>query len=339
MNGLKEENLSFRRWTIVFGGLLALLCLLFVADLCFGSVSLPLSDMLDGEPFARVVLWEIRLPKALMALLTGSALALSGLMMQTFFRNPLAGPYVLGVSSGASLGVAVFLMFLPFVEFSATDGWAVWGCAIFALLGAFGLFLVMTLVSVRLRDSVSLLVVGMLLGAAAGSAISVLQHLSDPDSVKLFVNWTLGSLSMVGWAQLRVVLGFVAMGLVIVMFLVKSLDPLLLGEDFAEGVGVDVRRVRLGIIFATVLLTGVTTAFTGPIGFVGLAAPHVARLVLGTSVHRYVEPCAALLGACMLLLSDVLSQLPRNGFVLPINAVTALLGIPVVLWIILRRKK
>lgn len=319
-------------WTTTFFSIL-MVCL-FIADLFSGSVPLSLFDIIEeGNALAQKIFYEIRLPKAIAAIGVGIALSLSGLLMQTFFRNPLAGPYVLGVSSGATLGVALFMLFPPLIGWHLSAIAVRWGCAFFAMAGAFLLFFIILAASFKVKDSVSLLVVGMLVGAAANSLVSVLQNLSDPDAVKLFVNWTLGSLSMIKWPQLGVLSIGVATGTIIIIFLARSLDAFLMGEEFAASVGVEVKKYRLGIILATVLLTGVTTAFTGPIGFVGLAVPHIARMFLGTSRHRQVIPCTALIGACIMLLSDILSQIPDNGYVLPINAVTALLGIPVVLWI------
>ena len=322
--------------------LFVLLILLFSLDILFGSVNISLSDCLigltDENSVYHTILLKIRLPKAIGAILVGVALSLSGLLMQTFFRNPLAGPYVLGVSSGASLGVAVFMLLLPILGISMGESIVRWGSAIFALCGSILLFMMVLFASFRLRDSVSLLVVGMLLGSAAGAVITILQNLANPESVKFFVNWTLGSLSLIGWQQLAVMTPLVVIALILMLQLVKPLDALLMGEDFAKGVGVEVDRVRIIVILVTVLLTGGTTAFTGPIGFVGLAVPHVARLLLQTSVHRRIIPCAFLLGACVMLLSDIFSQLPQNGYVIPINAITALMGIPVVLWVVYLKK-
>lgn len=323
--------------------LLTLLVVLFVLDLCFGSVSIPLSEwknVLNGEnALYSTIVKDIRLPKAITSVWVGVALSVSGLVMQTFFRNPLAGPYVLGVSSGATLGVALFFMLFSICGISLSGLGATFGSAFFAMMGSLLLFLFIVFASLKLRDSVTLLIVGMMMGMVAGAFVTVLQNLSDPDSVKMFVNWTLGSLSAVGWNQLLLISLFVTAGLLIVCFSLKSLDALLLGESYATTLGVSVRQVRFCVIAATVLMTGITTAFTGPIGFVGIAVPHVARVLLDTSVHRKVFPCSILMGACVMLACDIVSQLPQNGYVLPINAVTALVGIPVVLWIVLGGKR
>lgn len=334
----RQENGNINKTRFLCVCLSVLMVILFLADILFGSVSISFSDCLKGfaneNSVSRTILFEIRIPKAIGAILVGVSLSVSGLLMQTFFRNPLAGPYVLGVSSGASLGVAIFMLMIPILGISVGSSIIQWGCAIFALGGAVLLFLLILFASLRLRESVSLLVVGMLLGSVAGAVITILQNLSDPESVKFFVNWTFGSLSLIGWQQLVVMSMLVVTALVLMFQLLKSLDALLVGEDFAMGVGVDVRRVRIIVVVVTVLLTGGTTAFAGPIGFVGLAVPHVARLLVQTSIHRQVMPCTFLLGGCVMLLSDILSQLPNNGYIIPINAITALLGIPVVLWVV-----
>lgn len=316
---------------------------LLLVDLCFGSVNIPLPQLkcaiLGEKNIYQSILYDIRLPKAIMAIIVGMSLSASGLLMQTYFRNPLAGPFVLGISSGATLGVAVFILFFSLIGVTLPDVLLKWGSALFAMLGALVLFLFIMLASIRVRDAVTLLIVGMMMGTVATALISVLQNMSDPDSVKLFVNWTLGSLSLVGWEHIEVIIPLVLIGFIFVFLLIKPLDALLLGEDYASSLGVNVSSCRFMIILATILLTGVTTAFTGPIGFVGIAVPHVTRTLLNTSIHRKVVPCTLLIGACMMLLCDIISQLPQNGYVLPINAVTALMGVPIVLWVILGNNK
>lgn len=320
-----------------------LMVVLLLVDLCFGSVNIPLPQLkcaiLGEKNIYQSILYDIRLPKAIMAIIVGMSLSASGLLMQTYFRNPLAGPFVLGISSGATLGVAVFILFFSLIGVTLPDVLLKWGSALFAMLGALVLFLFIMLASIRVRDAVTLLIVGMMMGTVATALISVLQNMSDPDSVKLFVNWTLGSLSLVGWEHIEVIIPLVLIGFIFVFLLIKPLDALLLGEDYASSLGVNVSSCRFMIIFATILLTGVTTAFTGPIGFVGIAVPHVTRTLLNTSIHRKVVPCTLLIGACMMLLCDIISQLPQNGYVLPINAVTALMGVPIVLWVILGNNK
>ena len=322
--------------------LFSLSIVLFVVDVLFGSVDIPFSEfvaLLKGscDPIHRTIMVDIRIPKAITAVLVGISLSVSGLWMQTLFRNPLVGPYVLGISSGASLGVAVYLLLFSALGISSVyvSGW---GVAFSSMIGAALLFLLVISVSFRLREKVSLLIAGIMLGCLATSAISLLQNISDPDSVKMFVNWTLGSLSGVTWEKLRVMALFVGIGVVFVPFLLKPLDAMLLGDDYASSIGVDVRRMRWMIILSATLLTGATTAFTGPIGFIGIAVPHIVRGLLQTSVHRLLTPCCMLCGAVLVLLCDIFSQLPGDGYVLPVNALSSLIGAPVVLWIILSNK-
>ncbi|MBO7606149.1 MAG: iron ABC transporter permease [Paludibacteraceae bacterium] len=331
------------RKRLVFIILFSLSIVLFVVDVLFGSVDIPFSEfvaLLKGscDPIHRTIMVDIRIPKAITAVLVGISLSVSGLWMQTLFRNPLVGPYVLGISSGASLGVAVYLLLFSALGISSVyvSGW---GVAFSSMIGAALLFLLVISVSFRLREKVSLLIAGIMLGCLATSAISLLQNISDPDSVKMFVNWTLGSLSGVTWEKLRVMALFVGIGVVFVPFLLKPLDAMLLGDDYASSIGVDVRRMRWMIILSATLLTGATTAFTGPIGFIGIAVPHIVRGLLQTSVHRLLTPCCMLCGAVLVLLCDIFSQLPGDGYVLPVNALSSLIGAPVVLWIILSNKR
>ena len=309
---------------------------LFVADVAYGSVKIPLNELLGDNEVYNNIIYNFRLPKALTALITGAAISVAGLIMQTLFRNPLAGPYVLGVSSGASLGVAIFILagaILPtaFVESG-------WGLVISATLGAVLVLMMVLAVSFRVRQAVSLLIVGIMFGQLSGSLVTILQNSSDPDSLKLFVVWTFGSLSAVTWNYMWVMLPIVIVGLAIVFAIQKPLNALLLGENYALGLGVNVVRTRFLIIIAIALLAGATTAFTGPIAFIGMAVPHLVRGLLKTSNHQVTVPGTILVGASLLLLCDIVCQLPANGYTLPINAVSALVGAPIIIWIILRKK-
>lgn len=309
---------------------------LFVADVAYGSVKIPLGELFSDNEVYNNIIYNFRLPKALTALITGAAISVAGLIMQTLFRNPLAGPYVLGVSSGASLGVAIFILagaILPtaFIESG-------WGLVISATLGAVLVLMMVLAVSFRVRQAVSLLIVGIMFGQLSGSLVTILQNSSDPDSLKLFVVWTFGSLSAVTWNYMWVMLPIVIIGLTIVFAIQKPLNALLLGENYALGLGVNVVRTRLMIIIAIALLAGATTAFTGPIAFIGMAVPHLVRGLLKTSNHQSTIPGTILVGASLLLLCDIVCQMPANGYTLPINAVSALVGAPIIIWIILRRK-
>lgn len=316
--------------------LVLLTAILFVADVVYGSVRIPINELFSGDEVYHNIIYNFRLPKALTALITGAAISVAGLVMQTLFRNPLAGPYVLGVSSGASLGVAIFILaggMLPamFVESG-------WGLVISATLGAVLVLMMVLAVAFRVRQAVSLLIVGIMFGQLSGSLVTILQNSSDPDSLKLFVVWTFGSLSAVTWNYMWVMLPIVIVGLTIVFTIQKPLNALLLGENYAQGLGVNVGRTRFLIITAIALLAGATTAFTGPIAFIGMAVPHLVRGLLQTSNHQLTIPGSILVGASLLLLCDLVCQLPADGYTLPINAVSALVGAPIIIWIILKNR-
>lgn len=324
---------------IAFTGLTALLIVLFLSDLAFGSISISLREIAtvffgNGDGINAEILLNFRLPKAITAILTGTALSVAGLMMQTLFRNPLAEPYILGVSSGASLGVALVTMasgFLP--AFLMNSGWAMILAAVFG--GAFVLMLVLG-VSFRIQNAVSLLIVGIMFGTIAGAIVSVMQNFSNPDAIKLFIMWTFGSLSAVTWTYMQALLPIVLLGLIMAILLHKRLDILLLGENYARGLGISVIQTRFYIILATGLLAGGITAFTGPIAFVGVAIPHIARGIFKTSTHKILIPAVMLCGACLLLICDIISQIPT--YTLPINTISSLFGAPIILWIILKKK-
>ena len=280
------------------------------------------------------ILHAIRLPKAVTAILAGAALSVSGLIMQTLFRNPLAGPYTLGVSSGASLGVALLTM-LSGVSGLVVSGLGV-GLPIFACLGATLVLLLVLAVSRRVTNNVSLLIVGLMFGSIAGALVSLLQNFANPDALKLFIVWTLGSLSSVSWGDMQLLIPILLLGTLFVLLALKPLNGLLLGEDYARGLGIHVSRTRLYIVLATGLLAGGVTAFCGPIAFIGVAVPHIARGIFSTSNHRITIPASALVGACLLLVCDVLCSL--FTYPLPISTVSALFGAPVIIWIILKNK-
>ena len=305
--------------------LTALLALLFCLDVCSGSMWLwPWGDLSVME---QNILHAIRLPKAITAILAGAALSVSGLIMQTLFRNPLAGPYTLGVSSGASLGVAFLTMC------SAT---LVLMLPIAACIGATLVLLLVLAVSRKVTSNVSLLIVGMMFGSIAGALVSLLQNFANPDALKLFIVWTLGSLSSVGWSDMQLMVPILAVGAVFVLLSLKPLNGLMLGEDYARGLGINVKRTRLYIVLATGLLAGGVTAFCGPIAFIGVAVPHIARGIFRTSNHRVTIPACVLIGGCLLLVCDVLCSLAI--YPLPISTVSALFGAPVIIWIILKNK-
>ena len=315
-----------KRNVLIFIALSALLALLFCLDICSGSIWLwPWSESLSA--MEGQILHAIRLPKAITAILAGASLSMAGLIMQTLFRNPLAGPYTLGVSSGASLGVALLTMLGVYSTI---------GIPLAACIGASLVLLLVLAVSKRVTNNVSLLIVGLMFGSIAGALVNLLQNFANPDALKMFIVWTMGSLSSVSWGDMRLLIPLLALGMVFVLLALKPLNGLLLGEDYARGLGIHVERTRLFIVIATGLLAGAVTAFCGPIAFIGVAVPHIARGIFRTSNHRITLPASALIGACLLLVCDVLCSL--FVYPLPISTVSALFGAPVIIWIILKNK-
>ena len=328
------------RSLILFIALSLLAIGLFLADLAWGSIHISLSEILSvffgkgAEGINSEILLNFRLPKAITAVLAGASLSVAGLMMQTLFRNPLADPYILGVSSGASLGVALVMMAAAFLPVAfVSSGWALIAAAI---IGASIVLVLVVGVSFKVNNAVSLLIVGIMFGTIASSFVSVLQNFSNPDAMKLCVMWTFGSLSAVTWNYMTVLLPVVLVGLGLAFYLQKKLDGLLLGENYARGLGISITKTRFLIVLATGLLAGGITAFTGPIAFVGVAIPHIARGVFRTSLHRVLLPACVLLGASLLLFCDIISQMPT--YTLPINTISALFGAPIIIWIILKRR-
>lgn len=314
--------------------LLLLTLSLFVLDILKGSVAIPLADINDS--IYHNILFNFRLPKALTAILTGAAISVAGLVMQTHFQNPLAGPYVLGVSSGASLGVALFMLAAPILPIALIQSG--WGIVISAIAGALLILAVVLFISYRTTRPTTLLLVGIMFGQIAGSIVTILQNAADPDSLKLFIVWTFGSLSAVTWTFMKAMLPIVLIGLVIIFCLQKQLNALLLGENYAQSLGVNTRMVRLLIIISIALLAGATTAFTGPIAFIGIAVPHLVRMAFRTNDHAITIPGSIFVGASLLLVCDICSQLPANGSILPINAISSIIGAPIIIWIILRNR-
>ncbi len=328
------------RTTRCFTLLLAAVTALFVADLAVGSVSLSPRTVWqaltggDVEPSVRDIVVKIRLLKAITALAAGAALSASGLQMQTLFRNPLAGPYVLGVSSGASLGVALFLLGAPLLGVAGHSFVRALGMAGAAWIGSALVLAIVTAASRQIKDIMVILILGMMLGSGIGSLVEILQYLSSEAALKSFVVWTMGSLGSVTQSQLPLLLAVIAAGLFLALALVKPLNLLLLGENYARTMGLRITRIRVLLLLSTVLLAGTTTAFCGPVGFVGLAVPHLARMLFRNADHRVLMPGSMLTGAALLLACDLLSK----PIALPINTVTALTGIPVVIFVVLRNR-
>ena len=328
------------RTAFLFTALALLTVALFTADLLVGSVSVAPADIWaaltggDCDPAIRDIILRIRLLKAVTALLAGAALAASGLQMQTLFRNPLAGPYVLGISSGAGLGVALFLLGAPLLGVSAHSFVQSLGIAGAAWLGAALVLLVVMAVSRRIKDIVVILILGMMLGSGISSVVEILQYLSSEAALKSFVIWTMGSLGDVTGSQLALLLPVVTAGLALAVAVIKPLNLLLLGENYARTMGLNVQRTRTLLFLSTVLLAGTVTAFCGPVGFIGLAVPHLARMLFASADHRILMPGSMLAGAALLLVCDLISK----TLALPINTVTALMGIPVVIIVVVRNR-
>ncbi len=317
--------------TILLSILSCVAIVFFVIDMTVGTARIPVSEVWnaltggDCPPATAKIVIHIRLVKAVVALLSGAALSVSGLQMQTLFRNPLAGPYVLGINSGASLGVA--LVVLAGVGSSLGLVGAAW-------IGAAVVLVIIAAVARRIKDIMVILILGMMFSSGVGAVVQILQYLSREDALKTFVVWTMGSLGDVTAAQLAILGPAVLVGLFVGVLAVKPLNLLLLGEDYARSMGLDLRRSRSIIFLSTTLLAGSVTAFCGPIGFIGLAMPHVTRFIFKNSDHRILLPGTILTGAIVLMLCDIVSK----TFTLPINAITALLGIPIVVWVVLRNK-
>ena len=323
----------------IFIGLFLLMLILALLDVCCGSVWIsPLSTFNSQlSTLHSQLLLHLRLPKMLTAILAGASLSVAGLMMQTLFRNPLAGPYILGVSSGASLGVALVTMCGTFLTFNFQL--STFNSQLIASAAILGSILTMLLVMAfarRIRSNVTLLIVGMMVGNIASALVNMIQNFANPDSLKLFVVWTLGSLSGVSWEELPTLAIGIAIAAIIVLMLIKPLNGLLLGEDYARGLGIHVERTRWMMVLASCLLAGSVTAFCGPIAFIGVAVPHIARGILATSNHRLTVPASALIGANILLVCDILCNL--GTYSLPISTMSALFGAPIILWIVLKKK-
>jgi iron complex transport system permease protein len=329
------------RTTILFLLLSLLVVVLFVCDIVIGSVNLPLKDVLGvltgstTDPTIRSIVIDIRLLKALVALLAGISLSLSGLQMQTMFANPLAGPYVLGVSSGASFGVALFLLGAPLLGLTNISAISVIGTAGAAWIGAAAVLTLIIALSRKIKDIMVILILGMMLSSALGAVVEILQFFSNEMALKSFVVWTMGSLGDVSAGQLPFILAAITVGVLTAIVTIKPLNILLLGESYAQTAGINLKRVYRLVFLSTTLLAGTITAFCGPIGFVGLAVPHLARMLFRSADHRILIPASAAIGAAMLLAGDILSKV----MLLPINTITALMGIPVVVYIVTRNRQ
>lgn len=320
---------------------------MFFINISLGSITIPFKEVyhsLIGEHASKstweYIIMDYRLPKAITVILVGIGLSISGLLMQTLFRNPLAGPYVLGLSSGASLGVAFVILgagllpaFLQEVVLSS------YGIVLASTIGSSAVLLAVLLVSVRLRDTMSILIVGLMFGSLSTAIVGTLSFFSTAEQLQKFTFWSLGNLGNLSWTAISILSVCVLLGLLLSLFSIKALNALLLGENYARSLGLNYNKARLVIIFATSILAGSITAFAGPIAFIGLAVPHIAKLLFQTSNHTILFWSTLLLGAIIMLICDTISQVPGGEITLPINAVTSIFGAPIVIWLLLRKQK
>jgi iron complex transport system permease protein len=327
--------------------LIILLISFFLINISLGSVSIPLKGIfaaftggeIDKETW-RITILDIRLPKAIAAMLVGFGLSLSGLLMQTLFRNPLAGPFVLGLSSGASLGVALLIMGASaFGGFFGSLLLSSYSLVIAASIGSFLVLLTVMAVSYRVKDTMSILIIGLMFGSITGAIVSVLTYFSDAEELKQFMMWTLGSLGNLDWQELSILSFLIVLGIGFSVWAIKSLNAFLLGENYARSLGINIKTSRIIIIIATSLMAGSCTAFVGPIAFVGLAVPHITRLFFNTTNHKILVPSVCLIGAILMLICDSIAQVPFSEMTLPINAITSIIGAPVVIWLLVRKRK
>ena len=335
-----------KSYTIYFTALFFALILLWFTNMSLGSVNIPLSETLKillHQPTTnevwQTIVYELRIPKSLTAVIVGAGLSVTGLVLQTLFRNPMAGPSVLGISSGAGLGVALLLLGSSFFS---TLGWEIlnikWSLVLSAVIGSMAvLFLILTL-SIRLKNSMSVLIIGLMLSALTSSFVSMLSYFSSAQKLQQYIFWGFGNLSLLRKEDLLILSTVVILAVLGMLPLIKPMNSLLLGENFAKSVGIPIQKTKNYILILSAVIIGVITAFVGPIAFIGLAVPHITRLIFKTSNHKVLLPASLLMGSSVMLLCDTLSQLPLNGQVIPINAITSLIGAPVVIILILRQK-
>ncbi|MDO6604752.1 iron ABC transporter permease [Arenibacter palladensis] len=338
--------LQLKTYRIYFILLLLVMFICFMVNISLGSVSIPLEDTLNAiigrttkvDSWSYII-WNYRIPKAFTAILVGSGLALSGLLMQTLFRNPLAGPFVLGISAGASLGAALLILgsalfsgiFLGMVNDISL--------ALASSIGSFLVLLAVMVVAAKVKDTMALLIIGLMFGSITTAVVSVLSYFSSAEKLQQYVYWSFGSIGNLSWNQLLLLLIIIAIGILISIFSIKPLNALLLGESYAKSLGVNMKRSRYSIIVATGLLAGGVTAFAGPIAFIGLAVPHLTRQIFNTTDHKVLVPAVLIYGAILMLICDTIAQMPNSASVLPINAITSIIGAPVVIWLLLRKRK
>jgi iron complex transport system permease protein len=334
-----------KKQELIFFILFLSLLLFFVLDVFFGSVNITVSDIIrtllkNSAGANTTIILEFRIPKAITALTVGMALSLSGLLMQTVFRNPMAGPDVLGITSGASLGVAIVILgFHSSISVDSLRGLGNWILITASWIGAGAVMILIMSLSARVKDIMTILIIGIMLSSGLLAIVTIMQYFSAESMLKAYVIWTMGSLGNLTEGQLRVLIICVLAGILLSLSSAKMLNALSLGENYASSIGLNVKLSRVVIFASTSILAGSVTAFCGPIGFIGIAVPHITRILLRTSDHKILIPGTIMTGASVMLISDIISQMPGSDTVLPVNSVTSLIGIPVVVWVIFRNRK
>ena len=336
-----------KSYTKKFSTLFFVLAMVFLVSIGLGSVAIPIDEIIavllgnnSSKSSWSTIILHFRLPKAITAMLVGSGLSIAGLLMQTLFKNPLAGPFVLGISSGASLGVAILILGAGiFGGALTTISLSSWGLAIASSIGAALVLFAVLITANKVRNTMSILIIGLMFGTVTSAIISVFTFFSNAEKIQQFVFWGFGSLGNLSWNEILVFFTIYLLAIINLISIIKPLNSLLIGENYAKSLGINIKKNRNIILLITSLLTGVITAFAGPIAFIGLAVPHITKLVFKTSDHKILLPAVAILGAIILLVCDIVAQLPTSEFTLPINAVTSLIGAPVVIWLLVRKKK
>lgn len=333
-----------KKYTQAYYILAVAFVLLFIGNLVYGAVNIPVKDVLGilfGEESQKeswnMIVLNSRLPQCITALLAGAGLAISGLLLQTLFKNPLAGPSILGISDGANLGVAVIMLYTGGMAGSVVSG-TYFSMIAAALAGSLSVLALIIYFSRKVKSNVMLLIIGIMIGYLASSVISILNYHAAADKVHQFVMWGMGDFTGVSVEKLPYFAFFTVMGLVYSLLLIKPLNALLLGEMYAANLGIKIKSARISILLCTGILTAAITAFCGPVSFIGLAVPHVARMLLGTSNHRHLVPVTILSGSCIAMLCNMLTVIPGSNSILPLNAVTPIIGAPIIIYVIINRK-
>jgi len=323
--------------------LILLLFLSLILNIVFGSVIIPKGIIYNAfthrlntqSPYFQII-FDYRIPKAIVAILTGVGLSVSGLLMQSIFRNPIVGPYVLGISSGGGLGVALLLLGGSFLGIQHIASISI---SIAAALGSILTLLLIISFYSRTKNAVNLLIIGLMIGIFSGAIISILSYFTQANRLQKYVFWSMGNLGNISWNNILILGVIISFSLIIIVFILKPINALLLGEHYALSMGINIKSTHLIVIILSGLMVGSITAFVGPIAFVGLAVPHIARLIFKSQMIQILLPASLLIGSILMLLCDSIAQLPGSVLVLPINAITAILGAPLVIYLINRKRK